>query len=87
MATTNARVEFRLLPEEKDLIEQAVQLLGMTLTEFARPRLVQDARKIVTEHAAARLTDRDRDIFLAMLDAESEPNTRLRQAFREVKGS
>ena len=85
MSATTARVEFRLQPEEKDLIEQAVRLLGMTISEFARPRLVQEARQIVTEYNITRLTNRDRDIFLAMLDADTEPNAALRQAFREVK--
>lgn len=84
MATNATRVEFRLPPEEKDLIEQAAKLLGISLTEFARPRLVQDARAIVTEYAITRLTDRDREIFLAMLDADTEPNAALRKAFREV---
>ena len=85
MAATTARVEFRLQPEEKDLIEQAVRLLGMTITDVARPRLVQEARQIVTEYNITRLTNRDRDIFLAMLDADTEPNAALRKAFREVK--
>ena len=85
MAATTARVEFRLQPDEKDLIEQAVRLLGMTISDFARPRLVQEARQIVTEYSITRLTNRDRDIFLAMLDADTEPNAALRQAFREVK--
>lgn len=85
MPTPSTRVEFRLQPEEKELIDQAVHLLGLTFTEFARPRLVQDARRIVAEHAMTRLTDRDRDAFLAMLDADTEPNAALRQAFHEVK--
>lgn len=87
MATTTARVEFRLRPESKDLIEQAAGLLGMSLTEFASSRLVQLAQQVVAEHNVARLTNRDRDIFLAMLDADSEPNAALRQAFRDVPES
>jgi len=85
MATNSARVEFRLPPEEKEMIEQAVRLLGTTLSEFVRPRLVQDARKILAEYSITRLTDRDRDIFLAMLEADSEPNAELQKAFREVR--
>jgi uncharacterized protein (DUF1778 family) len=85
MATTTTRLEFRLRPESKELIEQAAQLLGMTVSEFANSRLVQLARQIIAEHNITRLTDRDRDIFLAMLDADSKPNAALRKAFREVK--
>ena len=85
MATPGARVEFRLPSDEKEVIEQAVRLLGISITEFARPRLLEDARKIVAEHSITRLTDRDRDIFLTMLEADGEPAAALRKAFRKVR--
>ncbi len=84
MATTT-RLEFRIRPESKDLIEQAAQLLGISVSEFANSRLVQLARQIIAEHNITRLTNRDRDIFLAMLDADTEPNAALQKAFRGVK--
>ena len=84
MATTT-RLEFRIRPESKDLIEQAAQLLGISVSEFANSRLVQLARQIIAEHNIIRLTNRDRDIFLAMLDADTEPNAALQKAFRGVK--
>jgi uncharacterized protein (DUF1778 family) len=87
MATTATRLEFRLRPESKELIEQAAQLLGMTVSEFANSRLVQLARAVIAEHNLTRLTNRDRDIFLAVLDGDSKPNAALRKAFREVKRS
>lgn len=85
MATTTSRLEFRLRPESKELIEQAAQLLGITVSEFANSRLVQLARQIIAEHHITQLTSRDRDIFLAMLEADTEPNAALKKAFREVK--
>ena len=85
MATTTSRLEFRLRRESKDLIEQAAQLLGMTVSEFANSRLVQLAKQIIAEHNTTLLTDRDRDTFLKMLDADGKPNAALRKAFREVK--
>ena len=84
MATHTARIEIRLVPERKDLIEQAAQLLGMTVTEFASSRLVSAARETIQELNTTRLTNRDRDIFLAMLEADEEPNAALSQAFRDV---
>ncbi len=85
MAVTSARIEFRFQPEEKELIEQASRLLGVSLAEFARPRLVQAAQQTIAEFNTTRMTNRDRDIFLAMLDADAEPNAALRKAFQEVK--
>ena len=84
MATNTARVEFRLPPDSKDLIEQAAQLLGLTLTEFASSRLVSLAKQTIQEHNITKLTNRDRDIFLAMLDTDEEPNAALKAAFNDV---
>ena len=84
MATKTARVEVRLPPESKKIIEQAAQLLGLTLTEFASSRLVSLARQTIQEHNITKLTNRDRDIFLAMLDADDEPNAALTAAFDDV---
>lgn len=84
MAANTARIEFRVPPDTKELIEQAAQLLGLTVTEYASSRLAEDAQKIIAEHNITRLTDRDRDIFLAMLDSHAGPNEALRRAFEEV---
>jgi len=85
MAANIARIEFRVRSDKKELIEQAAQLLGLTITEYACSRLVQDAQKTIAEHNVTRLTDRDRDIFLAMLESKAEPNQALRRAFQEVE--
>jgi uncharacterized protein (DUF1778 family) len=84
MATKAARIEFRVHPDRKELIEQAAHLLGLTVAEYAGSRLVQDAQRTIAEHSVTRLTDRDRDIFLAMLESSPEPNQALRRAFQEV---
>ena len=84
MAKT-VRIGLRLLPDDKELIEEAAQLLGMNLTEFASSRLVALARRTIQEHNVTRLTKRDRDIFIAMLEAGKEPNASLTRAFRDVR--
>jgi uncharacterized protein (DUF1778 family) len=61
-----------------------ILLLRLSVTEYAGSRLVEDARKTIAEHNVTRMTDRDRDIFPAMLDADTEPDESLRQAFRDV---
>jgi uncharacterized protein (DUF1778 family) len=42
----------------------------------------------VEQHNSTRLTNRDRDIFIAMLDdSEAEPNKALAAAARQYKGT
>ena len=84
MATVshNARLDVRMAPRQKDLIEQAAQLSAQSVSGFVVSVLVEEARKIVDGHAAGRLSDRDRDRFLALLDNPPPPAPALRKASR-----
>lgn len=82
MATTpkQARLDFRLSKELKDLIDQAASLTGQSVSDFAVSILAEHARRIVRENGITMLSNRDRDIFLAMLDSDAGPNAALRRA-------
>lgn len=76
-----ARLNFRLPTEAKEKIERAAIAEGLTITDFAVHALVNVADEVLERHHTRKLTDRDRDIFLALLDADDEPNEALRSAF------
>ncbi len=76
----SARLDFRLSPEQKELIEQAAFAVGQSVSDFATSTLLQRARQAMEESNLTTLSNRDRDIFMAMLDDESEPNAALRKA-------
>jgi len=82
---TVARLNFRLPPEAKDKIEQAAAASGLNVTDFAVHALVNIADEVLDRHSTRKLSDRDRDIFLAMLDADDEPNAALKSAFAAHK--
>jgi uncharacterized protein (DUF1778 family) len=79
------RIEFRLPPEAKRDIERAAMVQGRTLTDFAIDTLTERARAVLAEHDQVRLSNRDRDIFLAMLDADPKPNSALLKAARRQR--
>lgn len=90
MSTTSenndARLNFRLPSNLKELIEQAATELGQSVTEFAVSSLVRDAREVIQQSQQTRLTNRDRRIFLAMLDdVDARPNAALKAAARKYK--
>jgi uncharacterized protein (DUF1778 family) len=88
MTTTgnDARLNFRLPSELKQVIEQAAAHLGQTVSDFAISTLVQSARRVIEEHDRTHLSQQDRDIFVALLDdSEARPNTALSAAAREYK--
>ena len=88
MSTTrsDARINVRLDSELKQIIEEAAAALGQTVTEFTVSTVVREARQVIQETQFTRLSNRDRDRFLAALDAtDSKPNEALKAAARRYK--
>lgn len=77
-----ARLNFRLDPEIKALIERAARYSGETVTSYAVSTLVRDARQVVQDHEVTTLSERDWELFLSILDDPPPPNEALRRAAR-----
>lgn len=85
-AKSDARINFRLSHELKQTIEDAAAEMGQSVSDFAVSTLVQTARKILHDQQVTRLSDRDRQRFLAILDGESsKPNDALVKAAKRYK--
>jgi uncharacterized protein (DUF1778 family) len=85
-AQSDARIEFRVPSALKEEIERAATAQNRSLTDFATAALAETARRVLDErsrHEHVRLSNRDRDRFLAMLDADTPPNKALRSAARK----
>jgi uncharacterized protein (DUF1778 family) len=77
----DARLNFRLPSEVKSAIEQAAAQLGQSVSDFAVSTLVRTARDVLEQERVTRLSNADRDRFLALLDdADVRPNAALRAA-------
>jgi uncharacterized protein (DUF1778 family) len=82
----DARLNFRLPAELKETIEEAAAQLGQTVSDFAISTLVTTARQVLQEHQVTRLSQRDRNAFVALLDeADSRPNDALRAAAKRYR--
>lgn len=80
MAAKTERVEVRVPAEVKDIIERAAAWSGCTLSDFVRDAARDKAVAVVRESSELRLSNRDRDTFLAMLDNPPKPNKALKDA-------
>ena len=80
-----ARLNFRLPNEVKEVIERAAAISGLTVTDFAINALVNSANEVLERHQTRTLSDRDRDVFLALLDSDQEPNEALKSAARDYR--
>jgi uncharacterized protein (DUF1778 family) len=80
-AKSEARLNFRLAGELKKTIEEAAAQMGQTVSDFAVSTLVRTARRILRDQQVTRLSERDRQLFVEMLDDQStKPNRALVKA-------
>ena len=78
-----ARLDVRLAQQTKEKIEQAALVSHQTLTDFVITTLLRASDEALKHHHSIRLTSRDRDLFLAALDADEQPNSALRTAAQQ----
>jgi uncharacterized protein (DUF1778 family) len=71
-----ARMEQRIAPQTKELIEQAASLLGINPSEFVAAAAAKMARETVQGHERTVLTPLSHAAFMEALDA-TEPSDRL----------
>ena len=68
-----ARINFRLPDEISEVVERAAIVSGLTVMDFAVQALMARANEVLEHQPVRKLSDRDRDIFLAPLDEDAEP--------------
>jgi uncharacterized protein (DUF1778 family) len=73
-----ARLELRLAPSAKQLIQRAMSVTGLTAGDLA----YEGARRVLDEHERMVLTGADRDAFLEAVRNPPEPTDALVVALR-----
>lgn len=69
----------------KGNIEEAALVSHQTPTDFVVTSLLRPSDEALKHHQTIRLTNRDRDLFLAALDADERPNAALCKAAQRFK--
>ena len=80
-----ARLDFRLSPEHKSLIERAAAAQGQTVSSFAISTLIRAAEEVIESETRRTLSARDSELFLTMLDSSGAPNAALKEAGERYK--
>ena len=82
----DARLNFRLPAELKQTIEEAAARLGQSVSDFAVSTLVRSARDVIEQENVTCLSNRDRDVFISLLDKKNiRPNKALAAATGKYK--
>ena len=76
------RVQIRIAPAAKRMIERAAALQNTTVSGFVINCALEAASHLIREHERLVLEVRDWDVFLDALLDPPEPNTSLRDAVR-----
>jgi len=73
----DAAINLRALPEQRDLIDQAAQLLGKNRSDFMLEAACAKARSVLLDQVFFDLDEARFREFLALLDAPLTPNPGL----------
>ncbi len=75
----DARLDFRLSSAAKAKIEQAALASGQSLSDFAASTLVREAEQVLERSAATILSERDWELFVALMQNPPQPGQPLKQ--------
>jgi len=65
------RLNFRVRPELKTLLERAAAIKGITVSEFALSTLGATAEDVIKQHETLVITEKDREVFMSVLSDDS----------------
>ncbi|HMV50098.1 MAG TPA: DUF1778 domain-containing protein [Blastocatellia bacterium] len=82
MQSQASQLTLSLSPTLSALLTKAARLRNASLNEFALTALENAAQATVEDTNLIELSVRDRDLFLAALDEDSEPNEALLRAMK-----
>ncbi|NOX54728.1 MAG: DUF1778 domain-containing protein [Planctomycetes bacterium] len=80
-----ARLEARITPEQKELIERAAAYQGRTVSDFIVQTVHEAAKAVIEESEILRLNAAQSKAFVESLLAPPVPTDALRQAQEEYR--
>ena len=86
-ARKTERVEARVAPDKKAILERASALEGRTLSEFLISSAMKIARKTINAHERMALDVQDSEVFINALMNPPEPTPAARRAAERYKAT
>lgn len=79
----SSRLEVRIAPDDKEIIDRAAALTGSNTTDFVRGAALAAAMEAIRTHETVRLTSEGSRAFVEALINPPAPNEHLRALRRE----
>jgi uncharacterized protein (DUF1778 family) len=80
-----ARLEARVSPETKALLQKAADLEGRTLTDFVVASVQAEAHRVIKQHQTLKLSIEDSEAFVDAILNPPKPNDPLKAAALRYK--
>ena len=84
-ATRSERLDARVSPEEKETIETAANLRGISYSDFIRMAVKEAALSTIREHEVLTLSQESRAVFIDALLNPPTPNRKALAAAKRFK--
>ena len=81
-ASKRNRIDLRVSKEQKDLLETAASLKGISLSAYLLANCLEIAQEDIAKHQKLVLSDRDRDLFLSLIANPPQPKQDLLEAMQ-----
>ena len=81
--TKNSRIDLRVTPEQKELLEKAASLRGISLSAYTILHLLPIAKQEIEAIEKLVLSDRDRDLFMSTIENPPELQGKLKTAIKK----
>ena len=79
------RIDLRVSKEQKDLLETAASIKGISLSAYLLANCIEIAQADIAKHQKLILSDRDRDLFLSLIANPPQPKQYLIEAMQEFQ--
>jgi uncharacterized protein (DUF1778 family) len=81
----SARLETRVSPEQKELIERAAAYAGRTVSDFVVAHVEVAAKKVIEEYERLHLDQAQSRVLIEALLAPKKPNKKLKRAMDDYR--
>ncbi|BDA72326.1 Protein of unknown function DUF1778 [Calothrix sp. PCC 7716] len=81
----DSHIYLRVTQEQKELLERAASLKGLSLSAYTLFHLLPAAKQDIDTHERLFLSNRDRDLFLSVIENPPELKGKLKEAIDKYK--
>ena len=82
-----SRITARVSDNVRDTLEQAAELVGATVNQFVVQTAYAEAQRVIERESIIRLSQKDAQKILSLLDNPPKPNKQLKEAVKAYKGT